>query len=135
MSTTTEQNTTTSNNEEAIRLAVEVVCLMRRFGYTVKDATVLEVIELCEKAAGDPRRCEHCQGRMQGLAIHAKYCSKSCKVMACRTRNAKPKAPNLPKPPKAERNPDCFNCGQQLHGKQRSWCSNACQKQHERAYT
>jgi hypothetical protein len=36
---------------EAIRLAVEVVCLMRRFGYIVKDDTVLEVIELCEKVA------------------------------------------------------------------------------------
>jgi hypothetical protein len=36
---------------EAIRLSVEVVCLMRRFGYIVKDETVLEVIELCEKVA------------------------------------------------------------------------------------
>jgi hypothetical protein len=51
MSTTTEQNTTTSNNMEAIRLAVEVVCLMRRAGYLVKDDTVLEVIELCSKVA------------------------------------------------------------------------------------
>jgi hypothetical protein len=36
---------------EAIRLAVEVVCLMRRMGYLVKDDTVLEVIEVCEKVA------------------------------------------------------------------------------------
>jgi len=49
--TTTEQNPTTSDNVEAIRLAVEVVCLMRRFGYKVKDDTVLEVIELCTKVA------------------------------------------------------------------------------------
>ena len=51
MSTTTEQNTTTNQNMEAIRLSVEVVCLMRRFGYIVKDDTVLEVIELCSKVA------------------------------------------------------------------------------------
>ena len=51
MSTTTEQNTTTNANVEAIRLAVEVVCLMRRGGYLVKDDTVLEVIELCSKVA------------------------------------------------------------------------------------
>jgi hypothetical protein len=49
MSTTTEQNTTTNQNVEAIRLAVEVVCLMRRFGYKVEDLLVLEVIEVCEK--------------------------------------------------------------------------------------
>jgi hypothetical protein len=49
--TTTEQNTTTVDNVEAIRLSVEVVCLMRRFGYKVKDDTVLEVIELCTKVA------------------------------------------------------------------------------------
>jgi hypothetical protein len=46
-----EQNTTTNVNVEAIRLAVEVVCLMRRSGYIVKDDIVLEVIELCEKVA------------------------------------------------------------------------------------
>jgi hypothetical protein len=51
MSTTTEQNPTTNQNVEAIRLAVEVVCLMRRFGYKVEDETVLEVIKLCEKVA------------------------------------------------------------------------------------
>jgi hypothetical protein len=51
MSTTTEQNTTTNQNIEAIRLSVEVVCLMRRFGYIVKDNIVLEVIELCSKVA------------------------------------------------------------------------------------
>jgi hypothetical protein len=53
MSTTTEQNPTTNQNVEAIRLAVEVVCLMRRFGYKVKDGTVLEVIELCSKVADE----------------------------------------------------------------------------------
>jgi hypothetical protein len=47
----TKQNPTTSDNVEAIRLAVEVVCLMRRFGYLVKDDAVLEVIELCSKVA------------------------------------------------------------------------------------
>jgi hypothetical protein len=36
---------------EAIRLAVEVVCLMRRVGYILKDDTLLEVIELCSKVA------------------------------------------------------------------------------------
>jgi hypothetical protein len=51
MSTTTEQNTTTNQNMEAIRLSVEVVCLMRRSGHIVKDDIVLEVIELCEKVA------------------------------------------------------------------------------------
>jgi hypothetical protein len=51
MSTTTEQNPTTSDNVEAIRLAVEVVCLMRRFGYLLKDDTVLEVIKLCTRVA------------------------------------------------------------------------------------
>ena len=51
MSTTTEQNTTANQNMEAIRLAVEVVCLMRRGGYLVKDEMVLEVIELCSKVA------------------------------------------------------------------------------------
>jgi hypothetical protein len=49
MSTTTELNPTTNANVEAIRLAVEVVCLMRQLGYKVKDETVLEVIEVCEK--------------------------------------------------------------------------------------
>ena len=44
-----EQDPTTSDNVEAIRLAVEVVCLMRRFGYKLKDDTVLEVIELCTR--------------------------------------------------------------------------------------
>ena len=47
----TEQNTTTNQNMEAIRLAVEVVCLMRRVGYILKDDTLLEVIELCSKVA------------------------------------------------------------------------------------
>jgi hypothetical protein len=37
--------------EEGMRLAVEVVCLMRQLGYTVKDSMVLEVIELCETVA------------------------------------------------------------------------------------
>jgi hypothetical protein len=46
-----KQNTTTNQNMEAIRLSVEVVCLMRRFGYIVKDDTVLELIELCSKVA------------------------------------------------------------------------------------
>jgi hypothetical protein len=36
---------------EAIRLSVEVVCLMRRSGYIVKDDIVLEVIKMCEKVA------------------------------------------------------------------------------------
>ena len=45
----TEQNTTQNDNVEAIRLSVEVVSLMRRFGYKVKDDTVLEVIELCTR--------------------------------------------------------------------------------------
>ena len=49
----TEQNPTTNQNVEAIRLAVEVVCLMRRFGYKVKDDTVLEVIELCTRVADE----------------------------------------------------------------------------------
>jgi hypothetical protein len=44
-------NPTTNQNVEAMRLSVEVVCLMRRMGYTVKDETVLEVIKLCEKVA------------------------------------------------------------------------------------
>jgi len=47
----TEQNTTTNQNMEVIRLSVEVVCLMRRAGYIVKDDIVLEVIELCSKVA------------------------------------------------------------------------------------
>lgn len=51
MSTTTEQNTTTNQNMEAIRLSVEVVCLMRRSGYIVEADTVLEVIEMCSKVA------------------------------------------------------------------------------------
>jgi hypothetical protein len=51
MSTTTEQNPTTNEDMEAIRLSVEVVCLMRRMGYIVKDETVLEVIKMCEKVA------------------------------------------------------------------------------------
>jgi hypothetical protein len=51
MSTTTEQNPTTNQNVEGIHLAVEVVCLMRRVGYIVKDETVLEVIKMCEKVA------------------------------------------------------------------------------------
>jgi hypothetical protein len=51
MSTTTEQNTTKNDNVEAIRLAVEVVYLMRRSGYIVKDEAVLEVIDLCSKVA------------------------------------------------------------------------------------
>lgn len=51
MSTTTEQNTTTNQNMEAIRLSVEVVCLMRRFGYKVEDLLVMEVIEVCSKVA------------------------------------------------------------------------------------
>jgi hypothetical protein len=48
-----KQNTSQNENVEAIRLAVEVVCLMRRFGYKVKDDTVLEVIELCTKVADE----------------------------------------------------------------------------------
>jgi hypothetical protein len=40
-----------SENMESIILAVEVVSLMRRFGYIVKDDTVMEVIKLCEKVA------------------------------------------------------------------------------------
>jgi hypothetical protein len=51
MTVTTEQNTTTNQNMEAIRLSVEVVCLMRRSGYIVKDDIVLEVIKMCEKVA------------------------------------------------------------------------------------
>jgi hypothetical protein len=51
MSTTTELNPTTNEDMEAIRLSVEVVCLMRRMGYIVKDETVLEVIKMCEKVA------------------------------------------------------------------------------------
>jgi hypothetical protein len=49
MAVRAEQNTTTNENVEAIRLAVEVVCLMRRFGYKVEDLLVMEVIEVCEK--------------------------------------------------------------------------------------
>ena len=48
-----KQNPTTNQNVEAIRLSVEVVCLMRRFGYLVKDDTVLEVIELCTRVADE----------------------------------------------------------------------------------
>lgn len=58
MSTTTDSiphrdGKCTSDNVEAIRLAVEVICLIRRFGYKVKDDTVLEVIELCTRVADE----------------------------------------------------------------------------------
>ena len=48
-----KQNTTKTITVEGLRLSCEVVCLMRRFGYKVKDGTVLEVIELCSKVADE----------------------------------------------------------------------------------
>jgi hypothetical protein len=83
----------------------------------------------------DKRKCAraHCQGRMDGLAKHAKYCSKSCKTMDCRKRNAPPSQPIDPRPIAFLR---CFNnCGKFLRGKQRLWCSDACRKEHERDYS
>jgi hypothetical protein len=46
-----KQSTSTSEDLEAIRLAVEVASLIRRFGYTLKDDKLMEVIKLCSKIA------------------------------------------------------------------------------------
>lgn len=51
MSTTTEQNTTSHINVEGLRLSCEVVALMNRLGYKLKDVDLLEVAELCSKVA------------------------------------------------------------------------------------
>ena len=46
-----ELETTSSDNVEAIRLAVEVVSLMNRYGYKLDDSKLLDVIKLCERVA------------------------------------------------------------------------------------
>ena len=51
MSTTTEQNPTSKITVEGLRLSVEVVSLMNRHGYKLKDVDLLEVAELCSKVA------------------------------------------------------------------------------------
>jgi hypothetical protein len=51
MKATTEQNTTTNVTVEGLRLSVEIVSLMNRYGYKLGDSDLLEVAALCSKVA------------------------------------------------------------------------------------
>lgn len=46
-----KQNTTTNVTVEGLRLSVEVVSLMNRYGYKLGDSDLLEVATLCSKVA------------------------------------------------------------------------------------
>ena len=46
-----KQNTTTNVTLEGLRLSVEIVSLMNRYGYKLGDSDLLEVAKLCSKVA------------------------------------------------------------------------------------
>jgi len=46
-----KQNTTTNVTVEGLRLSVEIVSLMNRYGYKLGDSDLLEVAKLCSKVA------------------------------------------------------------------------------------
>ena len=46
-----KQNPTSKITVEGLRLSCEVVALMNRLGYKLKDVDLLEVAELCSKVA------------------------------------------------------------------------------------
>ena len=48
-----KQNPTSKITVEGLRLSVEVVSLMNRHGYKLKDVDLLEVAALCSKVAGE----------------------------------------------------------------------------------
>ena len=46
-----KKNTTTNVTVEGLRLSVEIVSLMNRYGYKLGDSDLLEVAKLCSKVA------------------------------------------------------------------------------------
>jgi hypothetical protein len=51
MAVITKQNTTTNVTVEGLRLSVEIVSLINRYGYKLGDSDLLEVAKLCSKVA------------------------------------------------------------------------------------
>jgi hypothetical protein len=86
------------------------------------------------RQAQSTRKCQHCSGSMKGVRKDAKFCGNVCRQSDYQSRTYKPKSAK-PKPHPAVADfagRCCLNCLDALRGKQRSFCSDACRKQHQR---